>query len=957
MRTVKSWRAAAVLMMIPAAILACGGTRAGAEEKSPEMAAYLVQWDSPSEDYHGSMPLGNGEVGANVWVDPAGDVNFFISRADCFDEYGRLVKIGGGKIVIRTAPDENAAEIADFSQTLDVRMGMLHVRYTRDSRPVHVLMLVDAHHPMVTVRVYAPESLSAEFQTQCWRTEPGEVVEAREASDLLQPWRTEMRTRPDVMLDAAQAGEHCVGWYHHNAESFGYEENAKIQGMDDFPREDPLKHRTFGALVTAVTVELPPGIRPTRVETPAVRVDEKTLRCEPGDGYSFEIAVHTTHPATPEKWLDETREIMETWAKTPLSEYYKKHVAWWTDFWHRSWIYITPAENSVEEAAKKPVNKTPNFYTAHAGPLRVGVDSDGGSRLSEIQSFTATGVLEEGEKFLNEKTAAAGGEIAGSENWEFPEGGVFSLTFRTPETFAAYHRLLDKITAGGEDGFLLDITPDGKLRFIVGRDMIFSEEKLEPAADYTVHFAFTAAGDVCVCLDETPVIRWSSALNMEEETLLLTRAYILQRYVDACAGRGKFLSPFNGSIFTVPHAGTPNFADYRRWGTGYWWQNMRLTRYAGFMAGDDDLVRPLLEMYHSMLPLCMHRTEKYFGFKNAAYFPECMYFWGDVFPESYGTVPWREREDKLQASGWHKWEWVSGLELACMMLAYYDYTGDEAFLREKAVPLAEAVTRFFDCYYPTDEQTGKLVMHPAQALETWWECTNPAPEVAGLHATLGRLLALPEHLTTNAQREAWRTLLRKIPDIPTWTDENGIKRLAPAEKFAQKNNLENPELYPVFPFRLVAFEKPLAKEAVNALDHRWDRGAFGWRQDDLFMAYLGLTDQACKNLILRARTKDTGSRFPVFWGPNYDWIPDQDHGGVLTAGLQSLIMQTDGRKIFLFPAFPQKWNVDFKLRAPYGTTVEGRLENGTVTALRVTPEERRKDVILCAPYNDADDER
>ena len=53
------------------------------------------------------------------------------------------------------------------------------------------------------------------------------------------------------------------------------------------------------------------------------------------------------------------------------------------------------------------------------------------------------------------------------------------------------------------------------------------------------------------------------------------------------------------------------------------------------------------------------------------------------------------------------------------------------------------------------------------------------------------------------------------------------------------------------------------------------------------MAYLGLTDDARKAIVGRARSHDAGERFPAFWGPNYDWTPDQDHGGVLMKALPS----------------------------------------------------------------------
>jgi hypothetical protein len=219
------------------------------------------------------------------------------------------------------------------------------------------------------------------------------------------------------------------------------------------------------------------------------------------------------------------------------------------------------------------------------------------------------------------------------------------------------------------------------------------------------------------------------------------------------------------------------------------------------------------------------------------------------------------------------------------------------------------------------------------------------PEVAGLRGVTARLLALPENLTTAQQRNFWTEFRAKLPDLPT-REVDGVKMLAPAERFASKRNIENPELYAVFPFRLVSFEKPNAALGIEALKHRWDRGHFGWRQDDLFMAYLGLADAARKNLVQRARSKDHRSRFPAFWGPNYDWVPDQDHGGVLMKALQVMLMQTDGEKIYLLPAWPADWNVDFKLHAPKKTTVEGTVRDGRIVDLKVTPESRRGDVVL-----------
>jgi hypothetical protein len=431
-----------------------------------------------------------------------------------------------------------------------------------------------------------------------------------------------------------------------------------------------------------------------------------------------------------------------------------------------------------------------------------------------------------------------------------------------------------------------------------------------------------------------------------DEAVQVSQMYHLQRFITACAGRGAYPIKFNGSLFTVPPGPTEKDPDYRRWGPGYWWQNTRLPYLSLCASGDFDLQRALFRMYaDELLPLCKYRTKLYLGHEGA-YYPECLMFWGAVFGETYGWTPFERREDKLQESGWHKWSWVGGLELCWMMLDYYDHTLDRKFLQRTALPFCREILTFFGQQYPTNTQ-GRLVMHPAQALETWWRCTNATPEIAGCIAVTERLLALPAGLGSAPDRGAWRRLRAMLPPIPLREIE-GRKALAPAEFFADKRNVENPELYPVFPFRLFAFNRPNVEWALAALDFRRDRGHNGWRQDDIFMAYLGRTDDARDAIVSRAASHDPGERFPAFWGPNYDWTPDQDHGGVLMKTLQSMLLQADGQQIFLLPAWPAEWDVQFKLHAPRQTVIEGLFRDRKMRSLRVTPETRRKDVIILA---------
>jgi hypothetical protein len=66
-------------------------------------------------------------------------------------------------------------------------------------------------------------------------------------------------------------------------------------------------------------------------------------------------------------------------------------------------------------------------------------------------------------------------------------------------------------------------------------------------------------------------------------------------------------------------------------------------------------------------------------------------------------------------------------------------------------------------------------------------------------------------------------------------------------------------------------------------------------------------------------------------------------------GLQEMLMAADpygDGKIYLLPAWPTKWDVDFKLHAPQNTVVEVSVKGGQVVSLKVTPESRNKDIVL-----------
>jgi alpha-L-fucosidase 2 len=419
-----------------------------------------------------------------------------------------------------------------------------------------------------------------------------------------------------------------------------------------------------------------------------------------------------------------------------------------------------------------------------------------------------------------------------------------------------------------------------------------------------------------------------------------------QRFMVACSGRGHFPIKFNGGLFTadwdMPDESYD--ADYRRWGGGYWWQNTRLIYWGLLANGDFDLMRALFRMYRDMLPLAEHRTQVWFG-HGGVFLPETQFFWGTHLPTNYG-LDRSEKEPGEVENQYIRRYWQSGFELIALMLATYQHTGDEALLTNELLPVARAVLRFYALHYPNDSE-GRLWLKPAQSLETWWETENPMPEVAALHYLLPQLLDLPDNALEVADLGAWRALSARLPLLPIGV-RNGARMLLHAAKVEDTpHNSENPELYAVFPYKLFGIGHPDLEAARNAYTNRTFPDTGCWRQDAIHAAYLGITNAAAFLAHKNCEGGQPHIRFKGFGGPNYDWIPDFDHGGVTQIAMQAMLVQCVGTRIYLFPAWPdERWNVDFKLHLPGQTTIECELKNGGITRLEVSPPERRRDIVV-----------
>jgi hypothetical protein len=442
----------------------------------------------------------------------------------------------------------------------------------------------------------------------------------------------------------------------------------------------------------------------------------------------------------------------------------------------------------------------------------------------------------------------------------------------------------------------------------------------------------------------------------------INQGYALQRWINACGGRGNYPIKFNGSIFTVDpkYTGKPDISspDWRDWGDCYWWQNTRLPYQPMPACGDFDLMQPLFRFYREAAPLCKARS-KIYHHVDGLYFPETMTIFGTYGNGDYGWDRRYLKPSDVMAPAW-QYAWQQGLELVGLMLDYYDYTGDDELLSRELVPMARDVIAYFSARFPRDQHE-KIVLSPTQVLETYRpqdildqqgkpigrnEVVNDTPTVAGLHSVVARLLALPPSKLPPAERNTWVQMSRILPPLPIAT-ESGKSYIRPAEQYPKNAwNIENGELYAVSPFRLFRVGQKDLETGTNTYARRLFLDVGGWTYDGQCAALLGMTAEAQRQLLAKCANKNPNHRFPAMWGPNYDWLPDQTLGGNLMLTLQYMILQADRDKIYLLPAWPKDWNVRFKLCAPKRTVIEGVFAAGKFESLSVSPPERRADLVF-----------
>jgi hypothetical protein len=445
-------------------------------------------------------------------------------------------------------------------------------------------------------------------------------------------------------------------------------------------------------------------------------------------------------------------------------------------------------------------------------------------------------------------------------------------------------------------------------------------------------------------------------VSAQDSVYQIGQNYQLFRYMLGCNAYGKYPTKFNGGLFTVDpvftNADLDYTPDFRNWGGGTMTaQNQRLVYFPMIKSGDFDMMKSQLDYYLSLQKNAELRSMVYWKHGGAS-FTEQLENFGLPNPAEYDWKRPADYDPGMEYNAWLEYEWDTVFEFCQMMLQQKEYAGEDI---QQYNSFIMSCLRFFDEHYQylaknrgrkALDGNGYLILYPGSGAETYKMTYNANSTISALQVITEQLLKLSQNELSKEDLEYLKGFKRRIPPL-NFGEINNHKVLVPAKSWERVNNTEVPQLYPVYPWGIYGIGKPDLETALYTWQYDTDalkfRSHIGWKQDNIFSARLGLTAEAAKYNLLKMANSDR--RFPAFWGPGFDWVPDHNWGGSGMIGMQEMLLQETGGKIYLFPAWPKEWNVHFKLHATQNTVVEAELVNGELKILKIVPEERIKDVI------------
>lgn len=286
-------------------------------------------------------------------------------------------------------------------------------------------------------------------------------------------------------------------------------------------------------------------------------------------------------------------------------------------------------------------------------------------------------------------------------------------------------------------------------------------------------------------------------------------------YLMGASSRGKYPPRFGGMLWRTT-------GDLSRWGSQYWWANTS-AYYRNLMPANRlDLMDPMFDFYTSILDSCAVAARQQWG-SEGIWIPEIVFFDGleklpdDIAAELQDLVlvrkPYSERSAKFQwfieRRNRHHARWnfqadghwdeghlvvptkggqrntgeggtISEIFGHCTHILSdasrigdvywqrYQYTMDEAWLRDRAYPIIKGAAEFYR-HFPNfkKEADGKYHIHHVNNGEGSWNSSDTPNEVSAMHLIFPLAIRASEILGVDADlRPIWAEIAANLVPLP-----------------------------------------------------------------------------------------------------------------------------------------------------------------------------------------------
>jgi hypothetical protein len=466
----------------------------------------------------------------------------------------------------------------------------------------------------------------------------------------------------------------------------------------------------------------------------------------------------------------------------------------------------------------------------------------------------------------------------------------------------------------------------------------------------------------------------------------LEQNYTYYLYVMASSSRGKFPAKFNGMIWITG-------GDKRTWGGQYWGANQECLYNALLPANRMELLDPLFDMYSGMYDSCATAARQQWGSKGI-YIPETVAFDGlaklpdDVAAEMRELYllnkPWGQRSERFLAAARmgqphsSRWNWMNGgsyvngvwqptergggpygpvthifsrgAKIAYTYWQRYEYTLDEAWLRDRAYPMLKGVAEFYRNYPNVKKEAdGKYHIHHVNSNESVQGGQDTDEEIASMTGILPAVIKASEILGVDAEmRAVWKEFLDNLAPLPTaGTPPVWIRALPPIFR-GRGDGRPDGNTMPQWFFDLCTLENDnpetmkIANATMDGYLHGPDMRPGVLSKVGVTAAMMGRADAVRYLLPNQLNFPD---RAPVLANRL-----DQREGAQTTNAqrlgrvadtLHNALIQSVGAGparepvIRVFPAWPKEWDAEFTLLARGGFSVGSSMKSGRIEFVRI----------------------